>query len=61
MRLEATVNEQGILAAKLLKSRWGKKVLISVQAVPDKPARGTNSVLDIFAEADKLTFPLHTH
>jgi hypothetical protein len=36
------------MIAKLFGS---KKVLISVQeAVPDKPARGTNSVLDIFAE-----------
>ncbi len=61
MRLEAIVNEQGMLTAKFPKSLWGKKVLVSVQAVPDKPAHGTNSVLDIFAEADKLAFPRRTH
>jgi hypothetical protein len=58
MRLEAVINEQGILTAQLPKSLWGKKVVVSVQVAPDSPAE---TVLDIFAEADKLDFPRRTH
>ncbi len=61
MRLEAIINEQGILTVKFPKSLWGKKVLVSVRAVPEKPAHDPNSVLDIFAEADNLEFSRRTH
>lgn len=60
MRLETIVNEQGILTAKLPESLYGKKVLISVQAVSEKPVK-SDTILDIFAEADRLGFPRRTH
>jgi len=60
MKLEAVVNRQGILTAKLPKSLWGKKVIISIQAVPETPAQ-VGDIFDIFAEADKLNFPRRSH
>jgi len=58
MQLETVINEQGILTAKLPKSLWDKKVVVSVQVVPEKQAE---TILDIFAEADKLDSPRRTH
>jgi hypothetical protein len=60
MRLETIVNEQGILTAKLPESLCGRKVLISIQVVSEEPVK-SDTVLDIFAEADKLGFPRRTH
>ncbi len=60
MKLEAIINEQGILTTHFPKSLWGKRVLISVQQVNEKQPK-IESILDIFSEADKLTFPRRSH
>lgn len=60
MILKAIVNEQGILTVKLPKSLCNQKVLITVQAVPEK-AVNIETLFDIFAEADKLDFPRRSH
>ncbi|MEY3220087.1 MAG: hypothetical protein RIT27_1444 [Pseudomonadota bacterium] len=60
MKLEAIINEQGVLTTHFPKSLWGKKVLISVQQIHEKPVK-TENILDVFAEADKLTFHRRSH
>ncbi len=60
MKLEAIINEQGVLTTHFPKSLWGKKVLISVQQIHEKQPK-IESILDVFAEADKLTFPRRSH
>ncbi len=60
MKLEAIINEQGVLTIPFPKSLWGKKVLISVQQIHEKPVK-TENILDVFAEADKLTFHRRSH
>ena len=55
---KAMIDEQGVLTAKLPNALRGKTVTISVQIAYPEPQE---TLLDIFAQADQLTFPRRQH
>lgn len=48
------IDEQGVLTAQLPDALRGKSVTITVQTTPSHPQE---ALLDLFAQADQLTFP----
>lgn len=56
--LHAKIDEQGVLTAQLPNALRGQSVTITVQMLSSRPQE---TLLDIFAQADRLTFPRRQH
>jgi hypothetical protein len=60
MILNATVNQDGTLNAKIPKALWGQQVTISITSKIESTSSWDN-ISEILKEADALNFPRKTH
>jgi len=58
LTLNAKIDDQGVLTAQLPDSLRGQSVTVIVQLTPPHPQE---TLLDVFAQADRLTFPRRQH